>query len=118
MQMGLGVPLEGRVSRGPQVKGKLKGPFSQRIKTEDRYERREQNARSAERLEGFVLLWSEIKYNFAFFSRLPGLDWDKVLTEYLPLVREYQRLTLNWSSTLRPWTPGGMSRGSQLRNMP
>lgn len=43
-----------------------------------------------ERLEGFVRLWSEIKYNFAFFSRLPGLDWDKVLTEYLPLVREEQ----------------------------
>jgi len=45
---------------------------------------------AAERIEGFVRLWSEIKYNFVFFSRLPSLDWDKVLTEYLPLVREEQ----------------------------
>ena len=43
-----------------------------------------------ERIEGFVRLWSEIKSNFAFFDRLPDLDWEKVLTEYLPLVRKEQ----------------------------
>lgn len=43
-----------------------------------------------ERIEGFVRLWSEIKNNFAFFDRLPDLDWEKALTEYLPLVRKEQ----------------------------
>jgi carboxyl-terminal processing protease len=43
-----------------------------------------------ERIEGFVRLWSEIKYNFAFFDRLPDLNWEKVLTEYLPQVRKNQ----------------------------
>ena len=35
-------------------------------------------------------LWSEVKYNFAFFDRVPELDWDKVLDEYLPKVLQEQ----------------------------
>jgi C-terminal processing protease CtpA/Prc len=42
----------------------------------------------AERLAGFVRLWSEVKYNFAFFDQVPELDWDKVLEEYLPKVEQ------------------------------
>ena len=42
----------------------------------------------AERLAGFVKLWSEIKYNFAFFDQVPELDWDEVLKEYLPKVQQ------------------------------
>ena len=38
----------------------------------------------AERLAGFARLWSDVKYNFAFFDRVPELDWDKVLVEYIP----------------------------------
>jgi carboxyl-terminal processing protease len=51
-----------------------------------------------ERLSGFIRLWSETKYNFAFFSKQPNLDWDQVLVEYLPKVQkaestfEYYRL--------------------------
>jgi carboxyl-terminal processing protease len=51
-----------------------------------------------ERVAGFVRLWSEVKYNFAFFDRVPELNWDKVLDEYLPQVlkeqttEEYYRL--------------------------
>ena len=40
------------------------------------------------RLAGFARLWSEVKYNFAFFDRVPELDWDKVLVEYLPKVQQ------------------------------
>ncbi|UCF42477.1 MAG: hypothetical protein JSV99_07690 [Planctomycetota bacterium] len=43
-----------------------------------------------EGLVGFVRLWSEVKYNFAFFDQVPELDWDKVLEEYLPKVRKQQ----------------------------
>jgi C-terminal processing protease CtpA/Prc len=43
-----------------------------------------------ERIVGFVRLWSEVKYNFAFFDQVPDLDWDKVLEEYLPRVEQDQ----------------------------
>ena len=42
----------------------------------------------AERLAGFARLWSEVKYNFAFFDRVPEVDWDKVLVEYIPKVQQ------------------------------
>lgn len=42
----------------------------------------------AERIAGFVRLWSEVKYNFAFFDRQPELDWDRVLVEWIPRVQE------------------------------
>lgn len=40
-----------------------------------------------ERIAGFVRLWSEVKYNFAFFDHVPGLDWDQVLVDWLPRVQ-------------------------------
>ncbi len=45
-----------------------------------------------ERVIAFVKLWSEIKYNFAFFDQVPELDWDGVLEEYLPKVLKDQTL--------------------------
>jgi carboxyl-terminal processing protease len=63
---------------------------------EEHLRKREEEKRQAnaigvdERLTGFVRLWSEVKYNFAFFDRLPELNWDQVLEEYLPKVREEQ----------------------------
>lgn len=39
---------------------------------------------SAERVMGLTLFWSEAKYNFAYFDRLPNLDWNKTLLDYLP----------------------------------
>ncbi|MGD1019310.1 MAG: S41 family peptidase [Verrucomicrobiia bacterium] len=42
----------------------------------------------AERLAGFARLWSEVKYNFAFFDRVPEVDWDNVLVEYIPKVQQ------------------------------
>lgn len=60
-----------------------------------------------ERLMGFVKLWSEVKYNFVFFSKRPELDWDKVLAEFLPKVKEaestveYYRLLTQCMALLR-----------------
>ncbi len=45
-----------------------------------------------ERVAAFARLWSEVKYNFAFFDQVPELDWDRVLEEYLPNVVEEQSL--------------------------
>ena len=42
----------------------------------------------ADRLAGFARLWSEVKYNFALFDRVPEVDWDKVLVEYIPKIQQ------------------------------
>jgi C-terminal processing protease CtpA/Prc len=41
----------------------------------------------AERIAGFVRLWSEVKYNFAFFDQVPEIDWDGILLEYIPKIQ-------------------------------
>ena len=41
----------------------------------------------AERIAGFARLWSEVKYNFAFFDQVPEIDWDEILLEYIPKVQ-------------------------------
>jgi carboxyl-terminal processing protease len=40
-----------------------------------------------ERIAGFARLWSEVKYNFAFFDQVPEIDWDQILIEYIPKVQ-------------------------------
>ncbi|MBN1874819.1 MAG: hypothetical protein JXA33_11365 [Anaerolineae bacterium] len=37
----------------------------------------------AERLYGLSLIWQEANYNFAFFNRVPDLDWDACYREYM-----------------------------------
>jgi len=43
-----------------------------------------------ERVWGFLHLWYEVKYNFAFFDHVPELNWDRVRLRYLPLVKQEQ----------------------------
>jgi C-terminal processing protease CtpA/Prc len=43
-----------------------------------------------QRAFGFVRLWSEVKYNFALFDRVPDIDWDSILYHYLPEIQENQ----------------------------
>ncbi|MHC4750233.1 MAG: S41 family peptidase, partial [Planctomycetota bacterium] len=43
-----------------------------------------------ERIEIFVRLWTEVKYNFANFDLVSEVDWDQVLEKKLPLVRQDQ----------------------------
>ena len=37
-----------------------------------------------QKLWGLMTVWSEAKFNFPFFDRLPGLDWDRKVREYIP----------------------------------
>ncbi len=41
---------------------------------------------AAERLYGLSLLWQEANYNFAFFDRVPELDWNAAYREFIPQV--------------------------------
>ncbi len=43
-----------------------------------------------ERIAGFLHLWHEVKYNFAFFDQVPDLNWDRTRLRYLPLVKQDQ----------------------------
>jgi C-terminal processing protease CtpA/Prc len=38
------------------------------------------------RVAAFTRLWTEVKYNFVYFDKRPGLNWDRVLERYLPRV--------------------------------
>lgn len=38
------------------------------------------------RVAAFSRLWTEVKYNFVYFDKRPGLNWDRVLERYLPRV--------------------------------
>jgi C-terminal processing protease CtpA/Prc len=39
-----------------------------------------------ERLYGLSLIWKEASYNFAFFDRVPELDWDEAYRRFIPEV--------------------------------
>jgi carboxyl-terminal processing protease len=40
-----------------------------------------------EKIAGLSKLWSEAKYNFAYFDHIPQVDWDKLYLDYLPKIR-------------------------------
>jgi C-terminal processing protease CtpA/Prc len=40
----------------------------------------------AQRIAGLSLFWSEVKYNFVHFDRVPQLNWDQVYLDFLPKV--------------------------------
>lgn len=43
-----------------------------------------------QRVEAFARLWSTVKFNFANFDLVPELNWDDVLSEYLPKAMQDQ----------------------------
>jgi carboxyl-terminal processing protease len=47
-----------------------------------------ENISDQEKLAGLALVWSEAKYNFAFFDKVPQLDWDSLYVSYLPKVTQ------------------------------
>jgi len=67
----------------------------------------EQQLTADERVWGFLHLWHEVKYNFAFFDHVPELSWDRTRLRYLPLVKrdqsneEYYRLLQRCMALLR-----------------
>jgi len=40
-----------------------------------------------ERLWGLARVWSEVRYNFANFDRVPDLNWDSLYVAFIPRVR-------------------------------
>jgi len=66
-----------------------------------------ENLSEDEKIAGLSRLWSEAKYNFVFFRRVPDLDWDAQFVKYLPRVRqtvntaEYYRVLQQMCALLR-----------------
>ncbi|WP_461125936.1 S41 family peptidase [Spirosoma aerophilum] len=53
-----------------------------------------------EKVAGLSKLWSEAKYNFAYFDHIPDVDWDKLYLDYLPKIRA-TRSTVEYYRTLK-----------------
>lgn len=67
-----------------------KGRLATSGRWQDLLDEHETKLSSDERIEIFVRLWTEIKYNFANFDLVPAVNWDQVLEKKLPLVRQDQ----------------------------
>jgi len=77
----------------------------------------QENITEDEKIAGLTRFWAEAKYNFAWFEKVPDLDWDATYIEYLPKVRasrstfEYYRLLMQFAALLKDahtgvWGPG------------
>jgi len=55
----------------------------------------------AERLYGLSLIWQEANYNFAYFDRVPDLDWDASYGEYISRVITAEDLFAYYELLLR-----------------
>jgi C-terminal processing protease CtpA/Prc len=66
-----------------------------------------ENLTEEEKIAGLARFWSEAKYNFAWFEKVPDLDWDAKMIEYLPRVRstkstlEYYRVMMEFAALLK-----------------
>lgn len=58
------------------------------------------NISEDEKVAGLSKLWSEAKYNFAYFDHIPDVDWDKLYLDYLPKIRA-TRSTVDYYRTLK-----------------
>ena len=65
------------------------------------------NLSAEQKIGGLSKIWSEVRYNFAYFDHAPGLDWDSLYLTYIPLVRkttntkDYYRLLSEFCAQLR-----------------
>jgi Tricorn protease C1 domain len=59
------------------------------------------------KIAGLSTVWSEARFNFAFFDRQPDLDWNQAYADFLPKVRatasteEYYRLLMRFMALLK-----------------
>jgi len=58
------------------------------------------NISEEEKQAGLAKLWSEIKYNFAFFGNVPELNWDSVYLAHIPQI-EKTKSTLEYYRVLQ-----------------
>jgi len=59
-----------------------------------------ENLSEDEKVAGLSKLWSEIKYNFVYFERVPEVNWDSLYMAFLPKARQTQS-TLEYYRTLQ-----------------
>jgi hypothetical protein len=45
-----------------------------------------------QKLWGLMTIWSEAKFNFPYFDRIPDIDWDTKVREYIPRVMKADSL--------------------------
>jgi len=45
-----------------------------------------------QKLWGLMTIWSEAKFNFPYFDRIPDIDWDAKVQEYIPRVMKADSL--------------------------
>lgn len=74
-----------------------------------------ENISEDEKIAGLTRFWAEAKFNFAWFDKVPDLDWDAKYIEYLPKVRasrstlEYYRLLMQFAALLKDGHTGVFS---------
>jgi len=62
---------------------------------------------SEQKLWGLMTIWSEAKFNFPYFDRIPDLNWDKKVQEYTPRVidantiEEYYDVLMEFAALLK-----------------
>lgn len=67
----------------------------------------EPNLSENARIAGLSTVWSEARFNFAFFDRQPGLDWSETYLDFLPKVRAatsteaYYRVLMRFAALLK-----------------
>lgn len=73
-----------------------------------------------EKVAGLSKLWSEAKYNFAYFDHIPDVDWDKLYLDYLPKIRathstaDYYRVLKRFVAQLHDGHTGVWADDNQL----
>ncbi len=60
--------------------------------SKDVTDNREWTGSTEQKVFGLMTIWSEVKYNFPWFDKLPDLDWDAKVTEYIPRVIAAQNI--------------------------
>lgn len=59
------------------------------------------------KIAGLSIVWSEARFNFAFFDRQPDVDWNQTYLDFLPKVRattsteEYYRVLMRFAALLK-----------------
>jgi len=59
------------------------------------------------KVAGLSTVWSEARFNFAFFDRQPDMDWNQIYLDFLPKVRatasteEYYRVLMRFVALLK-----------------
>ncbi len=62
----------------PSIAGE---PFTSQADSKDQW-----TGSVGQKLWGLMVIWSEARFNFPFFDRIPDIDWDGKVQEYIPRV--------------------------------